>query len=261
MSDTDGAAGSFTAVVRVSPPQQVREQLLDAIEQGVYPANTLLPSERALCDAFNVSRVSVREALAGLEALGVIQIQHGKGAFVRDQAAAYATSFGEYLSVFRDEILELLRVRQALDELAAAQAASRPDKAARRVMNEACNAFRASAEDPEPKFAEIAQRDEEFHVSVAQAAGGKLLPRLIHELNGVLKTSRRMTFAYPGQIERSVGEHKAIVDAIMSNDPAAARRAAGEHIQHLCDRIEKESSPKFPESTPKSSLRKPGSKA
>lgn len=257
MSGSGGATGQFTAVVRVSPPQQVREQLLEAIEQGVYPVNTLLPSERMLCEAFGVSRVSVREALAGLEALGVIHIQQGKGAFVRDEAAAYATSFGRYLSVFRIEILELLRVRQALDELAASQAAQRTDDPSRQAMQEACSAFRAVADVSDPKHSELVRLDEEFHLAIAHASGGKLLPTLIAELNGVLKHSRRITFAYKGQIERSVREHEAIVAAILSDDPIAARRAAADHIEHLCEWITSEQNPEFVESTkPKRRTRK-----
>jgi GntR family transcriptional repressor for pyruvate dehydrogenase complex len=245
MNKAPGTSGALTTVLRISPTQQVREQLLEAIEQGVYPIDTLLPSERALCDAFGVSRVSVREALAGLEALGVIQVQHGKGAFVRDQTGVYATSFGQYLSVFRDDILELLRVRQALDEMAAAQAAERPEPTLRAAMQEACAAFRIAAEAEQPKISELALRDEEFHLAVANASGGKLLPKLTGELNGVLKPSRRMTFAHEGQIERSVIEHNAIVDAILANDAAGARKAAGEHIEHLCEWISSEKDPAF----------------
>lgn len=241
MAKTRGEPGQFTAILRVSPTEQVREQLLEAIEQGVYPVGSLLPSERRLRETFGVSRVSVREALVGLEALGVIAIHHGKGAIVQDKGGgSYQTPFGEYLNLYRDDIVELLKVRRALDELAASEAAANDNEQVKQPLSEACEAFTTAAHRDPISISEVAECDEQFHVAVAAASGGKLLPGLIDELNGVLKRSRQLTLAHQGQLDRSVQEHQAIADAIFANESERARAAAGIHIHHILDWLESE---------------------
>src|SRR5215469_9811509 len=137
-------------VQHVSPTQQVREQLLAAIESGEFAAGSLLPSERVLCATFGVSRVSVREAIAGLEAMGLVSVQHGRGAFVRDRVATrYAGPFGKYLEPHRDELIELLKVRGALDELTAEEAALHATAEGLSKVAEACRRFNEAAQRSE----------------------------------------------------------------------------------------------------------------
>lgn len=233
-------ANGLHTVRRVSPTQQVREQLLTAIREGDFPPGTLLPSERVLCETFGVSRVSVREAIAGLEAMGLIKVQQGRGAFVRESMPVeQANAFGKYLSMHRDELLELLKVRGALDELAAEEAcrAGLPDGVQR--MLAAAHAFRGAVEASDRDFAGIAQCDVAFHLSIAQAAGGDLLPRLLGELNSILDDSRRLMLSRSGQLKRSIKQHQAIADAILAGDARAARRAANQHLSGIREMLSK----------------------
>lgn len=221
----------LTSVRRVGPTQQVREQLLAAIERGDFPPGSLLPSERVLCETFGVSRVSVREAISGLEAIGLVRVQHGRGAFVGSCVGdQYAGPFAKYLELHREELLELLKVRGALDELAAEEAALHGTGDGLAQMIEACDAFRAAIEGDGQDLAQLAVLDVTFHVSIARCSGGQLLPKLLVELNGVLDESRRLTLAGRGRPARSAQQHQAIVDAIVAGDGRGARRAAARHI-------------------------------
>lgn len=232
---TDPAGGppahGLRSVLHVSPTQQVREQLLAAIESGEFAPGSLLPSERVLCATFGVSRVSVREAIAGLEAMGLVTVQHGRGAFVRDRVATrYAGPFGRYLQLHRDELAELLKVRGALDELAAEDAALHANADGLSRLAEASRQFREATEARPLDLTRLPELDVAFHVAIADAAGGELLPKLLRELNGVLDDSRRVTLGLPGQAQRSAQQHQAIVNAIMAGDGKAARRAASRHV-------------------------------
>ena len=228
---------SFTAVKRVSPVQEVRDQLFAAIEQGTYARGAALPSERELCASFGVSRVSVREALAGLEAMKLITIQQGRGAFVRESAnEQYLGPFTKYLELHRDELVELTKVRGALDELAAAEVAVTRDPEALAAIESACLAFEEAAGRDDRAAASA--RDLDFHLAIADNVNGDLLPRLIHELNGVLADSRAATFSHEGQLSHSVREHRAIVNAIRKGDPAAARRAVHKHMARISEWLE-----------------------
>lgn len=221
---------TFSVVTRVSPTQQVREQLLAAIQSGEYPAGALLPSERRLCEAFGVSRVSVREALAGLEAMGVITIQHGRGAFVREALGEEFAPFAGYVELHRDEIIDLLRIRGALDGVAAEVVAERKDARALRTIQAKHKAF-VNAVKKQTGPEELATLDVAFHLSIADAAGGQFLPDILKDLNGILEESRHIVFRREGQPALSAEQHGAIVDAIASHDPQAANRAAVDHVK------------------------------
>lgn len=219
------------SVQHVSPTQQVREQLLAAIEKGDFPAGSMLPSERVLCATFGVSRVSVREAIAGLEAMGLITVRHGRGAFVRDRVATrYAGPFAKYLELHKTELAELLKVRGALDELTAEEAALHGSTDGLAKVAAACRSFKEAAEAGPHDLAKLAELDVAFHVSIAESAGGELLPKLLRELNGLLDESRGITLGMDGQPARSAQQHQAITDAILAGDARAARRAASRHV-------------------------------
>ncbi len=228
------ASHGLRSVSRVSPTEQVRAQLLAAIERGDFLPGSILPSERVLCETFGVSRVSVREAIAGLEAMGLITVQHGRGAFVRAAVASqYAGPFAKYLELHRDELIELLKVRGALDEFAAEEAALHGTKDGIARMAEMCASFRKAAETDVPDLGLLAERDVSFHVSIAECSGGELLPKLLRELNGLLSESRRTTLGRPGGPGISVKEHQAIVDAIVARDARRARRAVSRHLAEI----------------------------
>src|SRR3990170_1975033 len=63
--------------------ESVVNHLEQAIESGVYPAGSRLPSERELAEQLGVSRPVVREAIIVLQSHGMVQIRHGAGVFVQ----------------------------------------------------------------------------------------------------------------------------------------------------------------------------------
>jgi GntR family transcriptional regulator len=63
--------------------RQIADQLRDAIARGEFPPGTKLPSERVLMERYETSRVTVRQAIAVLGAEGLINVEHGRGVFVR----------------------------------------------------------------------------------------------------------------------------------------------------------------------------------
>jgi GntR family transcriptional regulator len=62
--------------------QQLKEVLAGQIKNGILKADDRLPSEKELCAMYNVSRITVRQALAELTREGLIYRSHGKGTFV-----------------------------------------------------------------------------------------------------------------------------------------------------------------------------------
>lgn len=68
--------------------EQISDWLREHIEQGTYEIDEQLPSEKELCDRFDVSRVTVRRALQTLESENYIYRRQGLGSFVQERRAA-----------------------------------------------------------------------------------------------------------------------------------------------------------------------------
>jgi GntR family transcriptional regulator len=112
-----GLRGVGNALVQIgTTPKyiQVRDSLMDRILSEGFARGDKLPSENDLVGQFNVSRVTVRQALEALRAEGIIESHHGKGWFLRQVCAVQnlgrLEGFGEILAPLgvntRSEVLD-----------------------------------------------------------------------------------------------------------------------------------------------------------
>ena len=62
--------------------KEVKEDLTQKINQGVYKSGDKIPSERALSNTYGVSRMTVRQALNELENEGFLIRETGRGTFI-----------------------------------------------------------------------------------------------------------------------------------------------------------------------------------
>jgi GntR family transcriptional regulator len=62
---------------------QIADRMREAIASGTLGPGAQLPSERVLMDQFNTARGTVRQAIAVVKAEGLVDTEHGRGAFVR----------------------------------------------------------------------------------------------------------------------------------------------------------------------------------
>lgn len=65
---------------------QLMNIILEKIELGVLQEHDKLPSERELCEKYDISRSTVRQTLQELQNNGYVYREHGKGTFVSSQA-------------------------------------------------------------------------------------------------------------------------------------------------------------------------------
>lgn len=216
-------------IKRTQRSEEIRRQIEDAIKNGDFAPGERLPSERELVETFGVSRVSVREAIRSLEAIGLVRVYHGRGAFVTDRRSGLGEPMARWLDRHRDEVLELLGVRGALDEYAAALAAENHD-AAKTAAIAACHQTFTEAVENEATAADLVPLDIDLHIAIAEASGNRLLYDLLSDLHSYLAESRYLALVVPGRPARSATEHGEIVAAIAAGDAPAARLATGNHI-------------------------------
>lgn len=65
--------------------RQIADHLRQAIVAGTLEAGSQLPSERSLIDEYGAARGTVRQAIALLRSEGLVDVEHGRGVFVRQQ--------------------------------------------------------------------------------------------------------------------------------------------------------------------------------
>lgn len=69
----------------VVPFRQIAHHLREAIRSGTYPQGGRLPSESELMRHFGVARMTVRQAIAELQAEGLVIARHGRGVFAKSR--------------------------------------------------------------------------------------------------------------------------------------------------------------------------------
>ncbi len=122
---------AFQPLTRQSLADGVFDQLVDGIVTGDLPSGEALPSERALADAFGVSRPAVREALKRLAQAGMVAIRQGDATTVRPWRRTAGPELLTRLLVHADGTVDLhvarsvLEVRQAVGPDIAALASRR----------------------------------------------------------------------------------------------------------------------------------------
>lgn len=138
----------FEAVTgrRASGRPKVAEAIIteirSAIASGQLPLGSRLPNEKELARNFGVSQPTIREAVRALDAMGLIEVRHGSGAFVADNVNDYVYStLHTLMQMQRVGVFEVLEVRELLGMHSAAQAAihaSDEDLAAMERLEEQC---------------------------------------------------------------------------------------------------------------------------
>lgn len=126
---------------------KMADEIIETLRQDIVtrrlPDGGRLPSEKELSDRFGVSQPTVREAIRSLETLGLIEVLHGSGSFVRSSGDfALASALQTLLQLQSVGVMEVLNIRQVLGrhsiELAAANATD--DDVAR--IEHACAQFK-----------------------------------------------------------------------------------------------------------------------
>jgi DNA-binding GntR family transcriptional regulator len=208
----------------------LHEQAYEAIKERILSLE-LKPgeftNELALCEMLGIGRMPVHQAVHRLMGDGLLDVIPRKGIFIRPDSL--------------NDILMLLEARNMVEPNIAALAARRATRAQVATLD---RLIRESARliDQRHRGAFMAV-DRAFHQAVAEAAGNRMLvdaQRPLHERSTVIWHVRR--FVDDG-LRRTQEEHEAILDAIRTKDPDAARAAMQRHLDGLGSRLLQASEP------------------
>lgn len=167
------------------------EDLRGQIASGALPHGARLPAERALAARYGVSGPTVREALQGLNAMGLLDVRHGSGTYVSALAdSLVAKSLGTVVQLEAVSVQQLIGLLGALSGYAARLAVTRAtDEDVARL--DAAVAAIAAASDVES----IVESLKEFIGGLAAAARDPLLLAIVRFLLDVQLTLARELWA------------------------------------------------------------------
>jgi len=203
------------------------ERLATAIRLGVYPYGSTLPPERELAVAMGVSRATLREAIAGLRAAGMVRTTRGRGGgtVVASAPATPGEAGRGALAGRRDELQDSLVFRRVVEPGACQVAAGRAlDDSERQLVTGALEEVAAAAGPAEHR-----QADSRLHLALATLTGS---PQLVAAVTAVQAGLHDMLIAIPVlrvNIEHSSAQHTAIVRAVLDGDGLRARREMERH--------------------------------
>lgn len=203
-------------------------RLVQAIKLGLVDVGERLPAERDLAVRLQVSRVTLREAIAALRDAGYLESRRGRagGTFVVavDPLAGARADAGELARQMGDTLHDALDFRRVLEPGAAGLAASRTLAAVDRQHLVACL---TASRDRDPATRRVA--DSRLHLAIAAASGS---PSLAAAIADVQLTLDRLLAAIPvirRNLDHSDVQHARVVDAILAGDAVTAGRVMEEH--------------------------------
>ena len=200
--------------------------LLSYISRKELSVGDRLPAERELAEQLGVGRNSLREALKVLEAMGVVEIRHGSGIFLRKEDTQPGDGSAFWLMIHKDEILNILTVREALDLKAIDLIPEEEYPKLRDDMKACIAAVRRTGLTNE----DMLRHDLEFHNIIRRAARNDILLNICVTLTGTIYDERRVLFTHANYVEQSLWEHNQIANAFGSGDVNQIKQA---YIAHL----------------------------
>lgn len=214
--------------------QQVAGAIVTAIHEGKYAPGKRLPSERDLAEEFRVSRPTVREAMIALEIRGLVEARHGSGIYVTErveEAPAPDLDIGAF---------ELTEARMLFEGEACALAAATISDVELAELDRLLEAMAVENQKVD-ELSPAETADRQFHVTIARATRNTAIAAVVELLWDMryrsplcitmLQRARRVG------VTPLVDEHRAVLEALRSRAPSAAREAMRRHLSGVIDNL------------------------
>jgi GntR family transcriptional repressor for pyruvate dehydrogenase complex len=223
----------FMPVETARTSERAAEQFLEMIRSQKLKCGDKLPPEQTLAQALGISRATVREALSGLKALGLIVSRSGKGNFIAEDDSVMR-DWDRLLAEIRDRsaFLEAIEARRALESEVCSLAAERATQNQLAAIRAALDLGQGATSPTDFRPA-----DYQFHLSLALASGNRLFIRFTEEcflnLSGHYWDILRQAGTDGSVFAVFHGEHGRVFEAIAARSPAKAREKMIAHIETI----------------------------
>ncbi|MGI9477284.1 MAG: GntR family transcriptional regulator [Hyphomicrobiaceae bacterium] len=204
---------------------RIYEQLKAAITtMDIYASDANLKlDERGLSEQFGSSRTPLREALTRLDQDGLVRILPRRGIVIVRKTKA--------------EILEMITVWAALESMAARLVCEIATDDEIVELRQLVDAYDSS--QVEQHMSEYSEDNIRFHSKIIRLSQCDLIAEMTDGLFRHVRAIRRRTIHEKDRAQRSVQDHRQIVEALIRRDANLASRLVREHTIKLRDHVEK----------------------
>jgi DNA-binding FadR family transcriptional regulator len=220
---------------------QIYNQVLSQIQSGAFKIGDKLPTERELCEQFNVSRAPIRQALSALELNGYIYSRQGEGVYVKSSQSAVENMQSDIIleAVSPEDIVEArMAIEPIIVKLAALRATEEDIKGLRTTINK--------MEEETKEGVYVPETDETLHNQIAAASQNELFIKFMSDISNAMKQQemwkfiRDRTVTRPDYRDTNFKEHQMLINAIEEHDEKEAVNLMTTHMNNLYDRYWKE---------------------
>jgi len=230
----DEISAALGALPSGTPVSEVARRLLDLFTGGSIAAGTRLPPERQLAATLGVGRSAVREALAALEILGIVDVRPGSGTYLRGSASELLPQTLRWgLLIGERNTAQLIELRSGLEIYVARLAAGRASASDIEALGATVERMRVSIDD----LKVFARADSDFHAALAAAADNPTLIDLLHIVRSLLQVYADRAVHDRDAAEAAIAEHAAVFRAVGAGDEDAAASAMAVHMATAAARL------------------------
>lgn len=231
---SDEITAALSSLPSGTPVSEVARRMLDLFTSGSIAPGTRLPPERQLAATLGVGRSAVREALAALEILGIVDVRPGSGTYLRGTASELLPQTLRWgLLIGERNTAQLLELRSGLEIYVARLAAARGDRADIAKVGAHLERMREGLSN----LKLFAKADLDFHDALGRAAGNALLVDLLHVARSLLQVYADRAVHDLDEARLAVQEHDAIFRAVVVGDEDAAASAMAVHMATASERL------------------------
>lgn len=204
---------------------RVFRKLREDILSGVYEDQEEL-REITIGEEMGVSRTPVREALRQLELEGLVTIIPNKGAYVT--------------SIKAKDVADIYHVRSMLEGLCARWATEHITDEQIGRLEEILVLSEFHVQRGNGDTAQVSELDGKFHHVLYEASDSRILEHVLSDFHKYVQMARRLSVKKKERAEKSIAEHRDILEAIRNKDADLAEKLANQHIMNVMENLHME---------------------
>jgi GntR family transcriptional repressor for pyruvate dehydrogenase complex len=204
-------------------PELVMDSLLKAMEAGIIRVGEELPPERDLAEALGISRNSLRECLAIMSFMGIVENRGNRKILVKNADRFRKARSLVELSYSQDTFEDFMEFRRTNEREIARLAC-------RRATEEDLERLRNSVERLEADATDF-EADVDFHVNLAYASHNTIFAAMLNYVNSLILELRMRFFEREEYHGKTAEAHRRIYEAVRARDEELAVYEMGRHLK------------------------------